>query len=341
MQKTFFFLAVLSILSFHYESPAFSNPHSTINKSTEEDKTDSLSAIEDCKKCMILTDISQHRIVIANTESQSIIWQWDMKQSNIDKKYLKWFINYSDVKPVYDQKYLLISSSAGGVALIRIADKKAVFYAYAGGNTHSIELLPDGNIVSASSTDSYLTIFAVDTMNVGENAYSKKISIENAHNVVWDLKNKVLWSASMNKLKAFEYNFNCKRPDLTLKETYDLPETNAHDLFPVYGKNALWVTTEGNVYRFDIEKRKAILAEDVLTQKGIKSISSGPRGFPVILSKPKVSWWTDEIIDPQGKSVFFQSGLQIYKVRWFLQNHFSYLPGDTFRQCSQSGAGIP
>ncbi|HTE09582.1 MAG TPA: DUF6528 family protein, partial [Chitinophagaceae bacterium] len=162
MQKTFFILAALSILSFHYKNPAFSKPRSTINKWTGEDKMDSLYAIEDCKKCMLLTDISQHRIVIANTESQSIIWQWNMKQSNIDKKYLKWFINYSDVKPVYDQKYLLISSSAGGIALIRIADKKAVFYAYAGGNTHSIELLPDGNIVSASSTDNYLTIFSVD-----------------------------------------------------------------------------------------------------------------------------------------------------------------------------------
>jgi hypothetical protein len=341
MQKIFFFLTVFSMLSFHYEKRAFSRPLSTINKRVAGDKSDSSSALEDCKKCMILTDISQHRIVIVNTESQSIIWQWSMRESNIDENYLKWFINYSDVKPVYDRKYFLISSSAGGIALLRIADKKVVFYAYAGGNTHSIELLPDGNIVSASSTGGYLTLFSVDSMNVGDKAYTKKIPIQNAHNVVWDPKNKVLWSASMNKLKAFEYNFNCKHPDLILKDTYDLPETNAHDLFPVYGKNALWLTTEGSVYRFDIKKKKVMLAEEVSTQKGIKSISSGPAGFPIILNKPKVSWWTDEIIDPQGRSVFFQSGLKVYKVRWFLPNLFSYRPGDTFRQCNQSGAGIP
>ena len=52
---------------------------------------------------------------------------------------------------------------AGGIALVRFEDKKVVFYAYARrANTHSVEILPDGNLVSASSSGAYLRLFCTD-----------------------------------------------------------------------------------------------------------------------------------------------------------------------------------
>lgn len=270
--------------------------------------------VENCKKCMFLTDISQQRIILADMESKSIIWEWKPEQSNIKEAHKSWFINYIDMKPVYNNKFLLISSSAGG-------------------NTHSIELLPDGNIVSASSTGNYLTIFNVDTLNYPDHIYRQNIPIESGHNVVWDQKNSILWSAAMNKLKAFKYNFDCKHPNLTLENSYNLAGTNAHDLFPVYGENALWVSTGSNVYKFDVTTKKLTPSEEVLIQKGVKSISSGPKDFPTIVSKPKEKWWTDEIVDSRGNTVFFQTGLKTYKARWLLKNHFSYPASDTFGQC--------
>jgi hypothetical protein len=289
------------------------------------------ATVADCKKCIILSEQLQTRVAIADVASKQIIWEWSPSAPDVKTEALKWFSNISDAKLVYNGKYILATASGGAVALIRIADKKTIFYAYAGGNVHSAELLPDGNIVSASSTGNYLTVFKVDTLNYPDQVYTRVIPIDFGHNVVWDKQNQVLWSAAMNQLKSFKYNFDCNKPDLTLLETISIPGTEAHDLFPVYGENALWLTNTTNVYKFDVATKKLVQA-DVL-QANIKSVSSGPEGFPTLLLRPKVSWWADEVIDSKGNSVFLQNGLKIYKARWLVQNAFSYPADDVFKQC--------
>lgn len=289
------------------------------------------ATVAECKKCIVLSEQSQNRIAIADVPSKTIFWDWKAATSNVKPEHVKWFTNPSDAKVVYNGKYILTTASGGGVALIRIADKKTVFYAYAGGNPHSAELLPDGNIVSASSTDNYLKLFKVDTLNFPDNVYTKIIPIEFGHNVVWDQKNQLLWSAAMNHLKSFSYNFDCSKPDLTLTETISLPGTEAHDLFPVYGENSLWLTNIKNVYKFDVATKQ--LNQANIIQENIKSVSSGPTDFPTIVLRPKESWWADEVLDNKGNSIFVQSGLKIYKARWVIPNTFSYPPDASFKQC--------
>lgn len=278
---------------------------------------------DSCRQCIVLSEQSQHRVAIADIPSQHIVWEWHAALSNVKPEHVKWFNNPSDAKVVYNGKYVLTCASGGGVALIRIADKKTVFYAFAGGNTHSAELLPDGNIVAASSTGNYLTLFSVDTLRAPEQVYSKKVSIAFGHNVVWDKQRKLLWSAAMAELKAFRYNFNRQRPDLLPDTTIALPGTEAHDLFPVYGADALWLTNTTHVYRYNVSSHQ-LTAANTSYQENIKSITSGPDGLPVIIIKPKTSWWTDEVLDTNGKRVFYQEGLKIYKARWVLPNTFSY-----------------
>src|SRR5262245_64231171 len=127
-------------------------------------QTDPPASVADCKKCIVLAEQAQHRVAIADVASKKIFWQWTPETSNVQPEHYKWFSSISDAKIVYNGKCILTTASGGGVALIRIADKKTLFYAYAGGNTHSAELLPDGNIVSASSHGNYLMLFRVDTL---------------------------------------------------------------------------------------------------------------------------------------------------------------------------------
>jgi hypothetical protein len=289
------------------------------------------ASVADCKKCIILAEQAQQRVAIADVPSKKIFWQWTPQTSNVQPAHYSWFSNVSDAKIVYNGKYILTTASGGGVALIRIADKKTMFYAFAGGNTHSAELLPDGNIVSASSTGNYLTLFRVDTLHFPDNVYTKQVTVDFGHNVVWDQKNQLLWAAAGTALKSFRYNFNCVQPDLTLVETLSLPGKEAHELFPVYNEDALWLTNTTNVYRFTLADKKLTQAD--IIQANIKSVSSGPADFPIILIRPKESWWTDEVIDAKGNGVFFEAGLKIYKARWVLPNTFSYPANNEIRQC--------
>lgn len=287
-------------------------------------------------KELVGADQAQNRVIIADVNTQKIIWDWNPATSaDISSTNAKWFVNMSDAKPVYNNKYILATASTGGVALVRIADKKAIFYAYAGnGNAHSAEVLPDGNIVVACSTQNYLMIFHTDTLHHPFAGYTKKITLADAHNVVWDNKRQLLWSASVDKIYGYQYNFNCSSPDLSLAETISLPVSGCHDLFPVYGKDSLWLSTSKQVWTVDLKKKTVVQAS---SQERIKSVSSGPAGFPTIVLQSintDPQWWNDSVVDLNGTLVFKYAGLEMYKARWMLPNTFSYLPNATVTICN-------
>ena len=281
---------------------------------------------DNCKKCIVLAEQSVNRVAILDLNTKQMVWEWlpDLS-TTIKPEHVSWFKYPSDAKVVYGGTAILTNASGGGVALIRIADKKVLFYAYAGGNTHSAELLPDGNIVTASSNGNILTVFHTDTLQFPEKVYRKTIFLEFGHNVVWDNQRNLLWSATQNQLKTFTYNFDRNQPDLILKDSISLPTGGAHDLFPVYGEQRLWVSTEKVSFSYNItEKKLTPIPESV---PHIKSVSSGPAAFPVIVTIPDGkpgSWWTDEIHSLDQQVIFKQPGLKIYKARWFLDNTFSY-----------------
>ena len=287
-----------------------------------------------CVRCMVITDQAAPAIDIVDVgRGGKVVWSWTAAESNITPADVKWFTNPDDAKPVYDNRYLLVNASGGGVALVRIRDKKAVFYAHVGVNPHSSELLPDGNIVTASSTDNRLVIFHVDTLQAPNSGYRKVIPMPFAHNVVWDRSRQVLWSAGKGMLYKLGYNGDCAHPDLRFLDSVALPGTDAHELFPVYGKDSMFLTNPSSAYYLDM---KTLTLSPIASYdpKNIKSLSAGPSGWPVLVMTPRVSWWSDEVRDLKGDVVYVKEGLKIYKARWLLENLFSYRPAAAFSICT-------
>jgi hypothetical protein len=284
---------------------------------------------------IVFADQSVNRVVIADVDTKKVVWEWNPAASNVGASDVKWFVNMSDAKPVYNNKYILANASTGGVALVRIADKKTVFYAYAGnGNVHSAEVLPDGNLVIAASTGNYLMLMRTDTTTFPYSGYTKKITVADAHNVVWDKKRQELWTASVNKLYGFTYNFNCAAPDLTLKDSITLPASGCHDLFSVYGKDSLWLSTSSKIWAVNLQT-KAVTQQSTLAR--VKSVSSGPNeNYPTILMQSidtDQQWYNDKVIDFKGNTVLQLTGLKAYKGRWMLVNSFSYDGGSEVKVC--------
>lgn len=284
---------------------------------------------------IVLADQSTNRVAIADIGTKSVVWEWSPAASNVAAGDVKWFVNMSDAKPVYNNRYILANASTGGVALVRISDKKTVFYAYAGnGNVHSTEILPDGNLVVAASTGNYLMLMRMDTTTLPYAGYTKKVTVADAHNVVWDKKRQVLWTASGNKLYSFTYNFNCAAPDLTLKDSLTLPASGCHDLFPAYGKDSLWLSTSSKVWAINLQS-KTVTQASALAR--VKSISSGPdASYPTILMQSidtDQQWYNDKLVDVNGNTVLQLTGLKAYKGRWFLHSSFSYDTGGDVKVC--------
>ena len=194
------------------------------------------------EKAYVLAEQSRRAIVIRDAVTQHNIWSWDPYTACVPAAQQGWFVNPSEVKPVFNRRYILMTASGGAVALIRISDHKLMFYANCGQNPHSAEILPDGNIVTAESKSGEINTFVVDTVKV-LGAKANTLKIGNAHNAVWDRKRSYLYvtgtiSGGVTALFRFKYNGDRTNPKLTNQtRIYTFTnESGGHDLFPVYGE---------------------------------------------------------------------------------------------------------
>ena len=214
------------------------------------------------------------------------------------------------------------------IALIRIEDKTAVFYSKnRGGNPHSVELLPDGNIVSANSDGNSLKLFATGKGNGVEPIV---VNFGGAHGCVWDHKRQLLWAVGGSKLWAFTYNFDKDNPMLTPvnSKKYEI-EPSGHDLYPVPGEDKLYFTSK-HLWVFDIATGEQTI---LLDKGGIKAVSQNGVKGEIIYSQGLGNnakelglkkWQTPHITSLDGSLRTFQ-GAAFYKSRWFVPCPFSYI----------------
>lgn len=282
------------------------------------------------EKIIALVEQTGNQVMLVDRVSGKTIWNWTAAQSDLSPAHQEWFALPDEVKPIYNCQYLLITSTRGGVAILRIRDKKVMFYACPKGQPHSAEVLPDGNIVVASSTDGTidgdkLRLYKVDTVARLAAAPVATYPLAFGHNAVWDRANERLWATANDVLNAYKYITVEGQPTLVLENSYPFPEgqNGAHELFPVHGINQLWLTTLKAVYKFNVAT-KEFVRFNASTTVNIKCISSGPANYETIMLFPTESYWSDKLIDTGGRSVYQSSGAQIYKGRWMLDNTFSY-----------------
>jgi hypothetical protein len=167
------------------------------------------------------------------------IWIWDAKRcEQIPESLRRTFATTDDCKPVDGGSKILISSSSGGCALVERPSGRAIWYAQVP-NAHSLELLPRGRIIVASSVHAQgnrLVLFDLDHSDQP----IWDTPLVSAHGVVWDEGRQLLWALGLKELQSYGLrDWESEKPALTIKDSYSLPDGGGHTIENLADSTAL------------------------------------------------------------------------------------------------------
>lgn len=215
-----------------------------------------------------------------------------------------------------------------------------------GNNTHSVEILPSGNIVLANSTGSCLRLFYTSALLKGDAAGAQKFKdyeLKGAHGVLWDPEYDVLWGLGGYELVAYTVTGSGTSEKLSKVGGMGCSLEGlgyGHDLQPDYTDSRYLYFTAGNVFRFDKDENEAGgFAHSTKMQIGeIKGFSNNPSNHffrtgdlggegKFFADSTKESWLTDtivhfEIVERKGKTLletkeYVATESAFYKIRSF------------------------
>lgn len=244
-------------------------------------------------------------------------WSWNAKQCDqLPAAVRRTFATTDDCKPVDGGTKVLVSSSAGGCALVERPSGRVIWWALAP-NAHSLERLPRDRIVAASSVHAKgnrLILF--DIAHADQPLWDAPLP--SAHGVVWDEKRQLLWALGLKELRCYELqDWGSEKPSLALKASYPLPGEGGHDLQPIPQSNDLVVTTVPCVSLFNRDNRTFRAHPELGEKTNVKSVSVHPgTGQTAFVQASAKAWWSDALglLAPAGAIQL--PGERLYKVRW-------------------------
>ena len=202
--------------------PQFSKP----DKDTEKDNDTSDVVSDDTQRIFdsavehkfIACDIINHSVVVFDLnacdgdfqklkdDDVAVVWEWDSDEDPNCK--IKPGVGIDSAKirysPYYEKDVMIACSSGGGAWVVDYEEKTVLWEARIGGGPHSIEMLPNGDVVVAGSSGgpesnghlSYVPLSA------GVKKVVHTIASYGCHGVSWDPENECLWVLEGDGVKA-------------------------------------------------------------------------------------------------------------------------------------------
>lgn len=242
-----------------------------------------------------------------------IVWNWNAHQAeDLPAEFRNSrFNSIDDCKSVNGGKDILVSSSSGAVALVRMEDKKVLFYAEVP-NAHSIELLPGNKIVAAASThETGNMLMLFENTNPANLIFTD--SLYSAHGVVWDQGRESLFALGYSVLREYKLTGG---NSLSLNSEVEIPGIGGHDLQMAPGGDKLFITEHTGAWQFHLNTWEFSKIDGFPDAENIKSINQKKKGR-YVYTVPEESWWTYHVsfLNPSGKLDF--PDMQVYKARWY------------------------
>ena len=250
------------------------------------------------------TDIKNHSIVIfdlnkcngdlANLTNGNtcVVWEWDADNDSNCKYKSKVGKGIDAAKLRYSSYYkkdvVIACSSIGWAGIIDYNAKTVLWETTSGvGGAHSVELLPNGDLVVITSTaktvngesvlDGKLMYFGV---TAGATTHCSEITTPSGHGVMWDPQNQRLWVLEYEQVFGCKVSGSGKSGKLTKDNTgYDFTgkDISGHVLMPVLGEPGKYWVAGGDLWKFDAETEEMVRSATYQSKwmKGVASFADG------------------------------------------------------------------
>jgi len=242
------------------------------------------------------------------------LWSWTAEDSpEIPEEKRRQFRTTDECKP-YAGGLILITSSSNGVAIIDRKTKSCRFWATAT-NAHSGCLLP-GNLLVVASSFGGDELLVFDRAKSGSDPILRK-PLHGAHGVHWECDSKTLWALGDRELVSYRLGKDSSgKVDLHAISRWPLPSSGGHDLSPVAGEKAFFITTDSEVLVFCAASGRFESHPKLGKSGKVKSMDQAQVGGPVVFQQASVEhWWSNEIRFLDGGVARFPEE-RLYKVRW-------------------------
>ena len=188
-------------------------------------------------------------------------------------------------------------------------------------NAHSIELLPNGVLATASSAGNAVHLF---NTALSEDQEPTIFALTDAHGVLWDPEYNVLWALGRTHLWALDVTINEDGTVAVVKNetlSYEMDMDHGHDLQPFYGNKDYLLVTGSTVMLYN--KKTKTLTELYYEGHSVKGIGVLPDGdivyiYPDDLYETWNSTWINRIDRATGEITQIHSNQgRFYKIRVF------------------------
>lgn len=268
---------------------------------SSSDKETPVEAYDPTMEHKVIMDDSGSRILIADLNlcgddpediviEDCIVWEWDSataygaklqgKDLRIDEAGLR----YSEL---WKKDVVIFSGSGGWVGVLDYETKEVLFEDNPGHGPHSVELLPNGDLVVACSgngnTDGRILHYA---LSEGKKEHGDPVFLESAHGVCWDPTNEMIWVLGGYEIIGCTVQ-NGKLIELegTGASLKAIGHSGGHDFVPVYGQPGKYWVSGDTIMLFDANEETITASfprASSYTGKNVKGIAWFPDGTMII-----------------------------------------------------------
>lgn len=284
----------------------------------------------------------------------AIVWKWDPKEcpniqhpDRVGAAGLK--VRHSEY---WDTDVILLAESNGWVGVVDYETKEMLFEQQLNRGPHCIELMPNGDLVVASSGNGDESIAGLYyfPLSTGTEEKSDFTPFKGAHGVCYDPENECLWALGDDEIRCYAV-LNYGKADAKLKwvqgegdSLVELKDIGGHNLAPVYGQpGKYWVTSIKGMYLFDSSTGKlsktykdrkdlshanikgiAYFADGTAVQAGYVGEGGDPEYCSTALRVITMEMTTGKVSSVRAVTreiPFKTKGMQTYKVQAFNKNY--------------------